>query len=268
VCPAGVAGLVLLGTTGEGLALEPVEARGFVGRVVDRVAGRVPVYVGVSGAATGKVVGSVAGFEDLAVDGYLVGCPYYVRPPQDGLLAHFEAVAEATARDVIVYNIPSRTAVNLSNDVLLALAGRSNVVGVKDCCGSPAQSFDLLARRPAGFSVLTGEDALLLAMAANGGDGGILASAHVGTRDFVEVVDAVGVNDLRRARSAWSRVAGVVRLLFAEPNPMPIKYWLWRQGVVASPECRLPLTGISDGLKAAIDRCVAGDGAPPILDLT
>lgn len=257
----GVAGLVLLGTTGESLALDVDEARALVDRVVDRVAGRVPVYIGVSGAATHKVVKALGSFEDVPASGYLVGCPYYNRPSQDGLLAHFSVIADATSREIIVYNIPSRSAVNMSNDVLLELATRPNVVGVKDCCGQLAQSFDLLRRRPAGFSVLTGEDALLFTMCAHGGDGGILASAHVGTRYFVDLADAFSKGDLIRAREAWSAIDRVTNLLFAEPNPMPIKYWLWKNGVIDSPECRLPLTGISANLKRRLDR-VAFDSKP------
>lgn len=258
----GVSGLVVLGTTGESLALDQAEGLALADHVIDRAAGAVPVYVGVSGAATHKVTKAIAAFEGLAAAGYLVSCPYYNRPPQDGLLLHFERVADATAKEIIVYNIPSRTAVNMSNDVLLALAEQRNVVGVKDCCGSLPQSFELLGRRSPGFSVLTGEDALLLTMLAHGGDGGILASAHVGTSHFVELFDAVRRNDLDRARVVWSTVASLITTLFAEPNPMPIKYWLWRAGVLASPECRAPLTGVSEGLKATIDARIAALGAP------
>jgi 4-hydroxy-tetrahydrodipicolinate synthase len=253
----GVTGLVVLGTTGESLALDPDEARQLVDRVVARVAGRVAVYIGVSGAATHKVVRAIAEYDTVEADGYLVSCPYYNRPPQDGLLAHFAAAADATERDIIIYNIPSRTAVNMSNDVLLELATRANVTGVKDCCGSLQQSFDLLHRRQDGFSVLTGEDHLLLTLVSQGGDGGILASAHVGTRHFVEVVEALDKGELDRARNAWYRIADVIDLLFAEPNPMPVKYWLSREGVIASPECRLPLTSVSSGLRERLDQRLA-----------
>ena len=169
------------------------------------------------------------------------------------MIAHFRAIAAATDRDVMIYNIPYRTAVNLSNDSLLELALVPNIVGVKDSSGSIAQSLELLQRKPARFSVLTGEDALYFTMMANGADGGILAASHLLTERFVEVGERFARNDVAGARAAWAPLASVVPLLFGEANPMPIKYCLWRQGLIASPECRLPLTKISDGLARRLD---------------
>jgi 4-hydroxy-tetrahydrodipicolinate synthase len=180
-------------------------------------------------------------------------CPYYNRPGQDGLIQHFRTIAVATDREVLIYNIPYRTAVNLSNDSLLELARVPNIVGAKDSSGSIAQSLDLLARKPADFAVLTGEDALFFTMMANGAEGGILAASHLMTERFVAVARAFARGDLAAARTAWAPLASLVPLLFAEANPMPIKYCLWRQGLIASPECRLPLTGISDALARKLD---------------
>jgi 4-hydroxy-tetrahydrodipicolinate synthase len=211
------------------------------------------VFVGVGGNATRKVESTLRRLQWLPFDGIVSVCPYYNRPGQDGLIAHFRAVAAATDRDVLIYNIPYRTAVNLSNDSLLELAELPNVVGVKDSSGSLAQSLDLLARRPANFSVLTGEDALYFTMMANGADGGILAASHLMTERFVEVRRRFAANDLGGARSAWAPLSSLVPLLFAEANPMPIKHCLWRRGLIASPECRLPLTRISDALARRLD---------------
>src|SRR6266850_1338543 len=124
---------------------------------------------------------------------------------------------------------------------------------VAKVAGSVAESLELLARKPADFSVLTGEDALYFTMRANGADGGILAASHVLTERFVEVGRRFAVNDLAGARAAWAPLAAFVPLLFAEANPMPIKYLLWRQGLIASPECRLPLTLISDSLARRLE---------------
>src|SRR4029077_18069186 len=184
-------------------------------------------------------------------------CPYYNRPSQDGLIAHFHPLAAATGRDVLIYNIPYRTAVNLSNDSLLELAGVPNIVGVKDSSGSMAQSLELLARRPKDFAVLTGEDALYFTTMANGGDGGILAASHLMTERFVEGGRRFAANDVVGARAAWAPLASFVPLLFAEANPMPIKHCLWRQGLIASPECPLPLTRISDALARRLDAATA-----------
>jgi 4-hydroxy-tetrahydrodipicolinate synthase len=211
----------------------------------------------VGGNATAKVEKALKRLERHGFEGIVSVCPYYNRPSQDGLIAHFRTIAAATDRDVLIYNIPYRTAVNLANDSLIELAEVSNIVGVKDSSGSIAQSLELLARKPAdvpgGFSVLTGEDALYFTMMANGAEGGILAASHVMTERFVEVGRRFAANDIAGARAAWAPLAPVVPLLFAEANPMPIKYLLWRQGLIASPECRLPLTRISDGLAKRLD---------------
>jgi 4-hydroxy-tetrahydrodipicolinate synthase len=253
----GVDGLFPLGTTGEQPALDDDEIDELVERTVAQVAGRVPVFVGVGGNATHKVEKALGRLERFAFEGIVSVCPYYNRPSQDGLIAHFRRIAAATDRDVLIYNIPYRTAVNLLNDSLLELAEVSNIVGVKDSSGSIAQSLELLARKPVDFSVLTGEDALYFTMMANGADGGILAASHLMTEGFVEVGRRFAANDLAGARAAWAPLASFVPLLFAEANPMPIKYLLWRQGLIASPECRLPLTRISDALARRLDAVTA-----------
>jgi 4-hydroxy-tetrahydrodipicolinate synthase len=153
----------------------------------------------------------------------------------------------------VIYNIPYRTAVNLFNDSLLELAEVPNIVGVKDSSGSVEQSLELLRRKPDGFAVLTGEDALFFTMRANGAEGGILAASHLMTEGFVEVERCFAADDLAGARAAWAPLARFVPMLVAEANPMPIKHLLWRQGLIASPECRLPLTKISDGLARRLD---------------
>lgn len=249
----GVDGLFPLGTTGESPVLEDDETDELIERTVSRAAGRVPVFVGVGGNATHKVEKTLRRLERFAFEGIVSVCPYYNRPSQDGLIAHFRAVAAATDRQVLIYNIPYRTAVNLSNDSLLELAQVPNIVGVKDSSGSIAQSLELLARRPADFSVLTGEDALYFTMMANGAEGGILAASHLMTGGFVEVGKRFAANDVAGARAAWAPLASFVPLLFAEANPMPIKYLLWRQGLIGSPECRLPLTRVSDALARRLD---------------
>src|SRR5262249_52651115 len=142
-------------------------------------------------------------------------------------------------------------------DTLLRLAERRNIVGVKDSSGSIAQSLELLACRPTGFAVLTGEDALYFTMMCNGADGGILAAAHLATEQFVEIARLVTANDHVAARTVWSSLHGLVPKLFAEANPMPIKHCLWRQGLIASPECRRPLSAISHALAQELDHWLA-----------
>jgi 4-hydroxy-tetrahydrodipicolinate synthase len=128
---------------------------------------------------------------------------------------------------------------------------------VKDSSGSLGQSLDLLRRRPRGFAVMTGDDTQLYTTLAHGGDGGILASAHLLTERFVAVYERMTANDHRGARATWAGLEALVSLLFAEANPMPIKHCLWRQGLIASPECRLPLTRVSRGLADRLDASLA-----------
>ena len=148
---------------------------------------------------------------------------------------------------------------------MLRLAERTNIAGVKDCCADAAQSFDLLRFRPPGFAVLTGEDALFHTALTQGADGGILASAHIRTQEFAAVRDTLLRGDQQAALASWRGVADLPRLLFAEPSPAPIKHWLWRAGLIDSPEVRLPMTPVSGALAARIDQAVgqyraAGDG--------
>lgn len=255
----GVDGLFPLGTTGEAPALDEDEIAAVVECALAAADGRVPVFVGVGGNATHKVEKELQRLRHLPFAGIVSVCPYYNRPGQDGLIRHFRRIAQATDRYVVIYNIPYRAAVNLANDSLLELAEVPNIVGIKDSSGSVAQSLDLLARKPAGFAVLTGEDALYFTMMANGADGGILAASHIMTGRFVEVGRRFAANDIAGTRAAWAPLARITPLLFAEANPMPIKYLLWRQGLIASPECRLPLTRISDGLARRLDAAFAGE---------
>jgi len=253
---AGVSGVIPLGTTGESPTIDEAETEALVERTVATVAGRVPILIGVGGNDTRKVVKAVKRLQKHAVQGILSVCPYYNRPSQDGLREHFTRVAEATDRPILIYNIPYRTGVNIANETLLALAAIPNIAGVKDSSGNIAQSLDLLRQRPAGFTVLTGEDAFFYTMLAHGGDGGILASAHVETATFLSVYERMVANDHQGALKAWSRLEPMVPLLFKEPNPVPIKHCLWRQGLIASAECRLPLTRVSDALAKDLDRLI------------
>jgi 4-hydroxy-tetrahydrodipicolinate synthase len=253
---AGVSGVIPLGTTGENPTIDEAETEALVERTVATVAGRVPILIGVGGNDTRKVVKAVKRLQKHAVQGILSVCPYYNRPSQDGMREHFTRVAEATDRPILIYNIPYRTGVNIANETLLALAAIPNIAGVKDSSGTVAQSLDLLRQRPAGFAVLTGEDAFFYTMLAHGGDGGILASAHVETATFLSVYERMVANDHQGALKAWSRLEPMVPLLFKEPNPVPIKHCLWRQGLIASAECRLPLTRVSDALAKDLDRLI------------
>jgi 4-hydroxy-tetrahydrodipicolinate synthase len=258
-----VDGLILAATTGEGLALDDAETERLVQAAaaeLETTERRIPVYLGVSGSYTRKVGKTLEATAGWPIDGYLIACPYYTRPSQEGLYRHFSALADATSLPILIYNIPYRTGVNLGNETMLRLAEHSNVVGVKDCCADASQSFDLLRTRPPGFAVLTGEDALFYTALTQGADGGILASAHIRTPAFAAIRDTLLRGDQFGALALWRELVDLPRLLFAEPSPAPIKHWLWRAGLIDSPEVRLPMTPISESLAVRIDRELLRDG--------
>ena len=245
-------GFILAGTTGESLTLDDDELRRLVEVSAATLDGAKPLLLGLSGSDTRKMLKTLDHVASWPVGGYLITCPYYTRPSQDGMRRHFEALADRSTRPIIVYNIPYRTGVNLANETLLRLAERPNIVGVKDCCADALQSFELIRNKPDGFSVLTGEDALFRTMVAQGADGGILAAAHVQTAGFARVRERLLAGDAAAALDEWRGMIDLVRLLFAEPNPAAIKRWLWLDGLIASPELRLPMTAASPALAARL----------------
>lgn len=249
-------GLILAATTGEGLTLEPEETERLVQIVAASADRRVPIFLGLSGSYTNGVRRTLARTQAWPIDGYLIACPYYTRPSQEGLYQHFAALTESTDKPIAVYNIPYRTGVNMRNETLLRLAEFPSIVGVKDCCADPAQTFELLRARPSRFSVMTGEDAQFYSAIAHGCDGGILASAHIDPEGFAATQVALIAGDRPRALRRWTELADVVKLLFAEPSPAPIKYWLWREGILPSAEVRLPMTHVSGRLAQRIDALI------------
>src|SRR6202165_1403959 len=248
-----VNGLILAATTGESLTLEPRETERLVFTVRDEVGGNLPVCLGLSGSDTRALLDTLDKTAAWPIDAYLISCPYYSRPSQRGLQLHLSTLADRAAHPMMLYNIPYRTGVNLGNEAMLRLAGHPNIVGLKDCSYDRNQSLDLLRRRPSVFAVLTGEDAQYHEALVDGADGGILASAHIETETFAQVRKLVVAGERDAALSHWQSVADLTRLLFSEPSPAPIKYWLWRTGLIESAEVRLPMTEVSAALAARLD---------------
>jgi len=253
----GISGLVPLGTTGEAPTVEEGEFLELVETTVEAVDSRVPVIVGISSASTRKALHAIEQLARFPVQGYLVTSPYYNLPSQQGIYEHFKALAGATDRKVLVYNIPYRTGRNVENDTILRLSELPNIAGIKDSCGNIGQTLELLRLRKPAFSVFTGEDILFYSNLVHGGSGGILASAHLRTADFLRVHELVSKNDHRQALLAWNGLAEFIPLLFREPNPAPLKYVLARKGLIRSEAVRLPLAPISNGLKAALDALIS-----------
>lgn len=245
----GIHGLVPLGTTGESPAISDSEFEAIVEQTLAFVNGRVPIMVGLGGNSTDKVIKSLSTLEKYPVDGVLSVSPYYNRPDQRGIYEHFRRISEATSLPITIYNIPYRTGRNMENDTIRRLAELANIVALKDACGDFKQTMDLLLDRPADFSVLCGEDMLYYASLALGGNGGILASAHLCTGDFLRIYDSVQANDHQSVVPIWSNLSRFIPLLFAEPSPGPIKYCLKAMGLISSAEARLPIMEITEELE-------------------
>ena len=248
-------GMILAATTGESLTLTVAETERLVLTVRDE-AGKtryLPLVLGLSGSNTRALLDMLERTAAWPIDGYLISCPYYSRPSQHGMRLHFEALADRARHPVMLYNIPYRTGVNLGNAAMLQLADHPNIAGCKDCCADRDQSLELLRRRPQNFAVLTGEDAQCHEALVDGADGAILASAHLETETFAQVCRLLAAGEGDAALAKWLSVANLTRLLFAEPSPAPIKYWLWRSGLIDSAELRLPMTEVSAELAARLD---------------
>src|SRR5438128_2328126 len=217
-----VDGFILAATSGEGMSLRPDELERLVTVTRSELSGsgrRLPLLLGLSGASTAKLLDALDETAAWPIDGYLIASPYYIRPSQRGLLQHFNALADHASWPIVLYNIPYRTGVNLTNETLLALAQHPNIVGMKDCGADRAQSVEFLTRRPPDFRVLTGEDAQYFDALTDGADGAILLSAHIETEAFASVGTLLKQGDRDAAQAGWESISELTKLLFAEPSP-------------------------------------------------
>jgi 4-hydroxy-tetrahydrodipicolinate synthase len=253
-------GLILAATSGEGLTLGMAELEWIVAvtrETLTEAKRYLPICLGLAGSHTRKLCHTLDETAGWPIDGYLISSPYYSRPSQRGLLQHFTVLADQASWPVVLYNIPYRAAVTLETDTLLELASHPNIAGMKDCGANRAQSIDLLRRRPAGFRILTGEDALYFEALSDGADGAILLSAHIETPTFAEIGRLFREGQIEDARERWDSVCMLPRLLFAEPSPAPAKYWLSRTGLIESAEVRLPMVEVSRELASQLDAEIA-----------
>lgn len=248
-----ISGIIPLGTTGESPTISDYEYEEIISKTMEYNNNRLPVFIGIGGNSTSKVINQLKLVEKYNIDGILSVCPYYNRPDQRGIYEHFLKISESTDLNIIIYNIPYRTGRNIENDTIYKLAELKNMVALKDSCGDIKQTTNLLLNPPKNFSILTGEDLLFYTTLTLGGDGGILASSHLNTEDFIDVYNAVKNNNHQLALGKWKTLSRFIPMLFEEPNPAPIKYCLNRLGIINSAEVRLPLTEITDDLKNRLE---------------
>ncbi|TDR81494.1 4-hydroxy-tetrahydrodipicolinate synthase [Paludibacterium purpuratum] len=251
-CRAGVAGIVALGTTGEAAALDDDEQLAVVDSVLAAADG-LPVVVGLAGNHLGHLQARLGAFCQRPIAGLLTPAPYYIRPSQQGLVDYFTGLADASSVPLVLYDIPFRTGVRLELDSLLALAGHENIHAIKDCAGSIDTTQALIA--DGRLQVLAGEDMNILYTLCMGGGGAIAASAHIRPDLFVALQRAVAASDLPLARAIFHVLAPLIRLMFAEANPGPVKAALALQGHIHN-ELRAPMSVVSQGLEIRLGQAL------------
>jgi 4-hydroxy-tetrahydrodipicolinate synthase len=258
----GTDGLVVAGTTGESAALSRPEWRDLVAAVIRRVNGAIPVLAGTGSAATSTAVEQTRQAGELGADGALVVTPYYNRPMQAGLAAHFTAVADASAIPVVLYNVPSRTAVDLLPATVEALARHPRIVGIKEAKRESGRVEDLLARCGPGFSVLSGDDPSCLAAMQVGASGVVSVAANVAPALMHELFALAAEQDEQAARRLDERLQPLFEVLAVETNPIPVKWALFEMGRVG-PQIRLPLTPLEEAHRGPLRQCLETLGLIP-----
>lgn len=256
---AGVHGVVPMGTTGESATLHLEEHRRVVELCVEIAAGRIRVIAGAGSSATDKAIALTRFAKTVGADGALVVTPYYNRPSQAGMQAHFEAVADAVQLPILLYNVPGRTGVDLANETVAALARHPNIVGIKDATGDVARATWMRAHIAEAFDLISGDDASYLGYAAHGGAGVISVTSNVAPEAMVALHNAVQTGDLATARAWQDRLLDLHKALFLDNSPSPTKYALARLGLCAE-EVRPPLSLTSDAVKPTLDKALAAAG--------
>ena len=241
-----VDGLVPCGTTGESPTLDHEEHHRVIEITVKEARGRVPVIAGTGSNSTQEAIAMTRHAEEAGADATLQVGPYYNKPTMDGMIAHFEAIAKSTKLPVLIYNIPGRTGKNIDPQTMIRLAEIDNIVGLKDACGDITQTMDIIngtKRKGKTFYVLSGEDSLTYPLMALGGDGVICAVGNVIGREYTTMVKLMREGKYAEAREIHYKTLPLVKTLFIETNPVPVKEAMAMMGLPSGP-VRLPLVAM------------------------
>ena len=251
----GTAAISPVGTTGESSTVSVAEQCAVIKRVVEQVRGRVPVIAGTGANCTREAIELTQAAKNLGVDACLLVTPYYNRPTQEGLYLHFKAVAEAVAVPQILYNVPGRTACDMSNATVERLAAIDNIIGIKDATGDVARGIELMRRCGDRLAVYSGDDGSALELILAGAKGDISVTANVAPKLMSQMCAAALRGDAAAARAFNEPLLALHQQLFVEANPIPVKWALAELGKI-SLGIRLPLTPLSesvrDGVRAAL----------------
>lgn len=247
----GIDVLVPCGTTGESVTLSSDEQERVVAVTLEVAAGKVPVLAGAGSNDTRTAVEKTRRYAAMGASGILSVGPYYNKPTPEGFFRHFSAIADASTAPVMVYNVPGRTGSNIDARTLLRLAGHPNITAVKEASGNLGQVMEVLRERPAGFEVLSGDDALTLAFMALGGEGIISVAANQVPRAMHDLAAACARGDFAEGRRIHNRLLRLMNLNFVESSPIPVKTSLALMGL-CSETFRLPLCPATDATKEAL----------------
>jgi 4-hydroxy-tetrahydrodipicolinate synthase len=258
----GIHFLVPCGSTGEAATLTTAEQRRVVEITVEVAEGRVPIVAGAGANDTARAIALSREMRDVGATHLLHVSPAYNKPPQRGIIAHFRAIADAVDLPIVIYNVPGRTASNVEARTTLALAEHPGIVAIKEASGNLAQMTDILRHRPRDFSVLSGDDALTLAVMAAGGDGVISVVSNATPRLMARLVDLCASDDYAEARALAMRLTPWFEAAFIDSNPIPVKAALSMMGKIEN-VLRLPLVPLTEAHEAPLRAALGAVEALP-----
>lgn len=248
----GVDYLVIMGTTGESATLSTEEKNEILNFSKEKINGKVPILYGIGGNNTIDVIEKIKNTDFSGIDGILTVTPYYNKPNQKGLYSHFAAIATVSPVQVVLYNVPGRTGINLLPDTVLELADDfENITAIKEASGSVEQIMNLIKNKPVDFTVISGDDALTLPLMAIGCEGVISVAANAFPKEVSQMVNLALDNNFPEAAKIHYKLLDSIKLMFAEGNPVGIKEYLWQLKLIEN-ELRLPLVSASESLAEKI----------------
>ncbi len=248
----GTRSIVAVGTSGESATLSPAEHCAVIKRIVELVAGRIPVIAGTGANNTKEAIELSKEAKALGVDACLSVVPYYNKPTQEGMYLHFKAIAEAVDIPQILYNVPGRTIADMQEETTLRLANDvANIVGIKDATGDVQRNKSLVRNAPEGFAVYSGDDVTAVELMLAGGHGNISVTANVAPTKMSEMCDLAIAGDAIGARALNAELMDLHNQLFMESNPIPVKWAVAQLGLMGE-GIRLPLTPLSEQYKSPL----------------
>ena len=255
----GTDGIVAVGTTGESATLPVEEHLAVIEATVKHVNKRVPVIAGTGANNTVEAIALSKAAEQAGADYTLSVVPYYNKPSQEGIYQHFKAIAEATSIPMVIYNVPGRTVVSMSNDTILRLAKIPNIVGVKEASGNIGNNIELINSVPEGFAVLSGDDPTGLPFMLCGGHGVVTVAANVAPKLFADMCRAALEGDIATARRLNEQLTPIYNTMFCEPSPAAPKWGLSLLGK-CEPHVRLPLVALTEAGQAKVRAALEKSG--------